>query len=194
MSRAVFAVMAGLLCALAGMKYAASLRTDATRLGRWVQVLQQLSLLLEEGTLSIPQAFCAAADHHHPVDALLQSIAYLTAYDNARADAIREAEEKTDHLEDVIGSYLVKLSAKQLNETEGATASMLLKAIGDFERISDHAVNILESAEEMREKGIVFFSSATAELDALSAATSKRRKRQAVLTVPCLPSTALPSL
>ena len=106
-------------------------------------------------------------------DALLQSIACLTAYDNAKADSIREAEEKTDHLEDVIGSYLVKLSAKQLNETEGATASMLLKAIGDFERISDHAVNILESAEEMREKGIVFSSSATAELDALSAATEE---------------------
>lgn len=75
MSRAVFAVMAGLLCTLAGMKYAASLRTDATRLGRWVQVLQQLSLLLEEGTLSIPQAICAAADRHHPVDTLLQSLA-----------------------------------------------------------------------------------------------------------------------
>ena len=106
-------------------------------------------------------------------DALMHAIACLTAYDNEKADAIRDAEDKTDHLEDVIGSYLVKLSAKQLNETEGATASMLLKAIGDFERISDHAVNILESAEEMREKGIVFSDSAKAEMDALCAATSE---------------------
>ena len=79
------------------------------------------------------------------VDALKASVECLTAYDKTKAETIREAEEATDHLEDVIGSYLVKLSAKQLNESEGATASMLLKAIGDFERISDHAVNIAYS-------------------------------------------------
>ena len=104
-------------------------------------------------------------------DALIDSVACLTSYDKSKAEAVREAEDKTDHLEDVIGSYLVKLSTKQLNETEGATASMLLKAIGDFERISDHAVNILESAEEMREKGIVFSNGAKTEMDALCAAT-----------------------
>jgi phosphate:Na+ symporter len=70
------------------------------------------------------------------------SVTCLGAYDKVKAESIREAEDRTDHLEDVIGSYLVKLSAKQLNESEGAMASMLLKAIGDFERISDHAVNI----------------------------------------------------
>ncbi len=104
-------------------------------------------------------------------DALRSSVECLGTYDKAKAEAIREAEDKTDHLEDVIGTYLVKLSMKQLNETEGAMASMLLKAIGDFERISDHAVNILESAEEMREKGIVFSDAAKAEMDSLCAAT-----------------------
>lgn len=104
-------------------------------------------------------------------EALKGSVECLSAYDKAKAAAVRESEDKTDHLEDVIGSYLVKLSMKQLNETEGATASMLLKAIGDFERISDHAVNILDSAEEMREKGIVFSSSAKTEMDSLCAAT-----------------------
>ena len=103
--------------------------------------------------------------------ALKSSIECLDTYDKAKAEAIREAEDKTDHLEDVIGSYLVKLSTKQLNENEGAMASMLLKAIGDFERISDHAVNILESAEEMREKGIVFSENAKAEMTALCEAT-----------------------
>ncbi len=106
-------------------------------------------------------------------DALKSSVECLCVYDKAKAEAIREAEEKTDHLEDIIGSYLVKLSMRQLNETEGAMASMLLKAIGDFERISDHAVNILESAEEMREKGIVFSEGANAELDSLCAATNE---------------------
>ena len=106
-------------------------------------------------------------------DALISSIECLGTYDKVKAEAIREAEDKTDHLEDVIGSYLVKLSTKQLNENEGAMASMLLKAIGDFERISDHAVNILESAEEMREKGIIFSDMAKTELDALCGATTE---------------------
>ena len=106
-------------------------------------------------------------------DALKSSIECLGAYDKSKAEAIREAEDKTDHLEDVIGSYLVKLSTKQLNENEGAMASMLLKAIGDFERISDHAVNLVESAEEMKEKGISFSEGAKAELDALCNATSE---------------------
>ncbi len=106
-------------------------------------------------------------------DALKNSVECLGAYDKAKAEAIREAEDKTDHFEDIIGSYLVKLSMRQLNETEGAMASMLLKAIGDFERISDHAVNILESAEEMREKGIVFSEGAKSEMDSLCAATTE---------------------
>ncbi len=106
-------------------------------------------------------------------DALRSSIECLSVYDKAKAEAIREAEDKTDHFEDIIGSYLVKLSMKQLNETEGAMASMLLKAIGDFERISDHAVNILESAEEMREKGVIFSDNAKNEMNSLSAATTE---------------------
>ena len=106
-------------------------------------------------------------------DALKSSLECLGAYDKTKAEAIRDAEDKTDHLEDLIGSYLVKLSTKQLNEKEGAMASMLLKAIGDFERISDHAVNIVESAEEMIEKDIVFSETAQAEIDALCSATSE---------------------
>lgn len=104
-------------------------------------------------------------------DALKTSIECLASYDKAKAQIVRDAEDKTDHFEDIIGTYLVKISTKQLNETEGATASMLLKAIGDFERISDHAVNILESAEEMREKSIEFSDSAKVEIEALANAT-----------------------
>lgn len=104
-------------------------------------------------------------------DALKKSLECLASYDKAKAEAIRAAEDRTDRFEDVIGSYLVKLSTKQLNENEGAMASMLLKAIGDLERISDHAVNILESAEEMQEKGIAFSECAREELSSLCAAT-----------------------
>lgn len=103
-------------------------------------------------------------------DAINDSICCLDRYNGALADSIRDAENKTDHYEDIIGSYLIRLSAHSLNEREGATASMLLKAIGDFERIGDHAVNILESAEELRDKGIEFSNEAKAEMSALSSA------------------------
>ncbi len=75
MSRAVLAVMAGLLCALAGMKHAASLQSNAVRLKRWVQLLSHLALLLKEGTLSIPDALCAAAHASSPPDSCLREMA-----------------------------------------------------------------------------------------------------------------------
>ena len=71
---------------------------------------------------------------------------------------------RCDHYEDVLGTYLVKLSAQTLGEQESEEAAELLKAIGDFERISDHAVNVLESAEELREKGLAFSDEAKREL------------------------------
>ncbi len=128
--------------------------------------------LLATPTIAIERAYALTCEMAKAsTDALKSSIACLEKYDNKKAQDIRDAEDKTDHYEDIIGTYLVKLSAKRLNETEGAMASMLLKAIGDFERISDHAVNILESAEEMRDKGIAFSDSANTEMRALSAAT-----------------------
>lgn len=103
--------------------------------------------------------------------ALRESIECLSHYDEKKALSIREAEEKTDHYEDIIGSYLVRLSTKKLGESDGAKASMLLRAIGDFERISDHAVNILESSEELSQKGISFTDKAEKELSSLCGAT-----------------------
>lgn len=103
--------------------------------------------------------------------ALRASVRCLTQYDKNKAQLVREAEDKTDHYEDIIGSFLVKISTRQLSDREGAIASMLLKAIGDFERISDHAVNILESAEEIRDKGITLSNEAKIELESLSGAT-----------------------
>lgn len=75
MSRAVLAVMAGLLCALAGVKHASTLKGDAARMTRWVQLLEHLRLLLRQGTMSIPEVLCAAADGPHPPDKLLRDMA-----------------------------------------------------------------------------------------------------------------------
>lgn len=80
------------------------------------------------------------------------------------ADEIRRLEGKTDRYEDIIGTYLVKLSAHHISEADSLTSAEYLKLIGDLERIADHSVNILESAEEMQQKGIVFSDTAKAEL------------------------------
>lgn len=89
-------------------------------------------------------------------EAFKLSMDMLTNYDADSAGKIRKAEDNSDHLEDIIGTYLTKLSRNQLTEDDSAEVSKLLKAIGDFERISDHSVNILESAEELRSKKIEF--------------------------------------
>lgn len=103
--------------------------------------------------------------------ALRDAVASLREYDSAKAKSIRETEDKTDHYEDIIGSYLVKLSTNKLSDRESSEVSKILKIIGDYERISDHAVNILESAEELRDKGISFTDDATAEIDRMYDAT-----------------------
>ena len=106
------------------------------------------------------------------VRALQNALRSFDHYTEALASAIREDESRCDHYEDVLGTYLVKLSAQKLGEQESEESAELLKAIGDFERISDHAVNVLESPEELREKGLAFSDEAKRELSVLSAAVN----------------------
>ena len=101
------------------------------------------------------------------VDSLREGMQILTEYTPERASLIREYEDRTDRYEDVLGSYLVKLSNRQMDGDLSEEAGMLLKAIGDLERISDHAVNLVESAEEMQQKKMRFSPSADAELAVL---------------------------
>ena len=77
-------------------------------------------------------------------------------FDKKAAARVIELEELVDHYEDELGSYLVKLSSKHLTSKDSQELSVLLHCIGDFERISDHAINIMESAEEMHEKKLYF--------------------------------------
>lgn len=102
-----------------------------------------------------------------------EGIAVLFEYSPETAASIREKEEKTDHYEDILGTYLVKLSARQISEEDSGQAAKLLKIIGDFERISDHAVNLLESAEELRGKNLAFTDRAISELKQISRAVSE---------------------
>ena len=105
------------------------------------------------------------------VRGLENSITSLSDYTPALAESIREDEDLTDHYEDILGTYLVKLSNHQMSEEESAKVSELLRMIGDFERISDHSVNLVESAEELIEKGITLSESAADELRVITDAT-----------------------
>ena len=98
------------------------------------------------------------------VEALHMAIDMLEQYDPDKAQLIREYENRADHYEDILGSYLVKLNSHALSTADSHESTKLLHMIGDLERISDHAVNILESAEEMQQKGLSFSPEARREL------------------------------
>ena len=107
------------------------------------------------------------------VSAYRDSMAMLTGFQSKVADDIRKKEEKADHYEDILGTYLVKLSGHQISDSDSAETTKLLKVIGDFERISDHSVNVLRSAEELWAKGIQFSDAANKELQVLCSAVSE---------------------
>ena len=101
------------------------------------------------------------------------ALSLIRNYDAKVAGTIAEAEEKIDMYEDRIGTYLVELSAKSLTQTDNRETQKLLHAIGDFERIADHALNISESCGEMHEKGLSFSASALDQLDVIIAAVTE---------------------
>lgn len=95
---------------------------------------------------------------------LFLSMELLEYYDEEKVQRVLHYEDIVDKYEDELGTYLVKLNGKDLTKKDSQTVSMLLHVIGDFERISDHAVNIKEAAEEMRDKKLHFSEKAAAEL------------------------------
>ena len=127
--------------------------------------------LLATPSLALERSRAVAAEMAQcAVRSLEGALDSLTNYSAAAAEQIRADEERCDRYEDILGTYLVKLSARRMGMEESEEATALLKAIGDFERISDHAVNVLESAEELRGKQLAFSRSAQAEFDTLSGA------------------------
>ena len=107
------------------------------------------------------------------VTALRQGISVLNRYTPELAKQIRAAEDLTDHYEDILGTYLVKLSTRRISAADSTEAARLLKIIGDFERIADHAVNLLQSAEELREKKMSLSKPAVKELGVLTGAVDE---------------------
>ncbi len=107
------------------------------------------------------------------IQAFRDSTACVLNYDKVIADRIREAEDNTDHLEDLISTYLLKLTSRHLGDEESVKATEYLKLIGDYERIADHAVNILESAEEIVSKNVAFSEDAIDEYRTICAAVTE---------------------
>lgn len=97
-------------------------------------------------------------------EALFLAMDLINHYDKAAAQRVEDLESRVDHYEDELGTYLVKLSSKNLSEKDSHTLSFLLHNIGDFERISDHALNIKQAAQEMKEKDLNFSNKASEEL------------------------------
>lgn len=99
------------------------------------------------------------------VKAVLKAMDLLQKYDEAEAQKVIDLEEEVDSYEDELGAYMVNLSRKDLAVHESQILSMMLHSIGDFERLSDHAVTISKAAEEMCKKGMKFSEHAQQELD-----------------------------
>ena len=134
--------------------------------------------LLDERLLNTPAIAVARATEvtgmmaEISCKALRDSLSLFENFDPKLADSIRDLEDKADVYEDALGTYLVKASEKDLSEGDSKQVTKLLHIIGDFERISDHAVNILESAEEMRDKKIDFSKEAQRELSVMRTAVA----------------------
>ena len=107
---------------------------------------------------------------NHARDALFLAMELIDKFDQKESEKVIELEELVDYYEDELGSYLVKLSSKHLSEKDSQELSVLLHCIGDFERISDHAINIMESAREMYEKKLAFSKKAQEDLDIFTGA------------------------
>lgn len=104
---------------------------------------------------------------------LNESLSLLGKYTPETAKSVRLIEKESDHYEDALVVYLTKLGRHQISNTDSGEVSKLLKVVGDLERITDHSVNIVESAEEIRDKSIELQSDAQRELKTLCDAVSE---------------------
>lgn len=129
------------------------------------RLLQTPQLALERCRVLVGEMATAANN------SIISALECLDKYNADTAQRVREAEDMTDHYEDILGTYLVKLGSRQIGESNSAETTELLRLIGDIERIADHSVNIVESAEELHEKELQFSDQAKGELSVLVSAT-----------------------
>ena len=140
---------------------------------------EEKKTLLDERFLTTPAVALAQAQRLTVDTALLaqdcfnQSITLLEQWDDKVAAEVREKEKTIDHYEDVLGTYLVKLSSLSLTEAENRELTIMLHSISDFERISDHAVGIVISAHAAAQKNSALSDNAKTELRQMATAVSE---------------------
>lgn len=139
------------------------------------EVVEELDeRLLATPSLALERCRMLAADMANAAnEALKGGLLSLVSYTPELAAHIKELEDKTDHYEDILGTYLVKLSTQAINESDSAEAAGLLKLIGDIERIGDHATDLLYSGQELHEKELKLTDGAQEELSVISAAVTE---------------------
>ncbi|MGN0431127.1 MAG: Na/Pi cotransporter family protein [Lachnospiraceae bacterium] len=115
----------------------------------------------------------AVAMAHYAQKSIEMAMDLIRSYDKGKAEEVVKLEDRVDKFEDELGTYLVKLSSRDLSEKDSRMLSLLLHCIGDFERISDHALNIKEAADEMADKEVTFSDKATEELQVFAGAVSE---------------------
>ena len=126
---------------------------------------------LEKPAFAVEQSRNAARKMaEESYNALFTALSLVDKYSEEGVERVENMESKVDRYEDELGTYLVKLSHKDISEADSHSLSIMLHCIGDFERISDHAVNIMESAQELYEKGLKFSENAKKDLEVLGQA------------------------
>ncbi len=130
--------------------------------------------LLNTPSVAIHECFAKTAEMAQIAqNSIAAAMELIKKYDSRLHEKILSNEEQLDKFEDKLGTYLVKVSSKSLSDYDSHQVTMQLHTINDFERIGDHAVNLLKSADEMNDKGIGYSPEAVRELSILTAAISE---------------------
>ncbi|MBR6220245.1 MAG: Na/Pi cotransporter family protein [Clostridia bacterium] len=166
-----------LLCAMVEMPFCAQMEKLVCLL---VPEKQDQSVSMLDERLFVTPGIALGRAHTVLVDmaklsvkSFLQSLDMISDFDENTAQAILDAENKVDLYEDKLGTFLVQLSSHRMTEEDSRELTKYLRVLSDYERISDHSVNVLYSAREKHEKSIRFSESAWQELGVLRQAVRK---------------------
>lgn len=140
---------------------------------------EETTELLDERFLATPSVAVdrcrdASVEMAHAVQSAVElSLSLFKKFDEKVAQQVLDYEDITDKYEDKLGTYLLKLSERSLTQNDSKQVSLILHAIGDLERIGDHCVNLLDSAKELKTKGISFSNDACRDIEVIQGALSE---------------------
>ena len=175
---AIIHTLFNVLCVILLMPFTSLLEKIATTVikdGKSPDKIQELDeRLIKTPALAIEQCRNVAEEMAtRSVRALKNSIKLFENYDKILYEKIRKDENATDKYEDMLGTYIIKLSAQKMSDSDSEASTEILKCIGDFERIADHALNIADSAAELNDKKLKLSDVATEELKVIFKAVNE---------------------